>query len=1160
MAVAFRSDNDVTNGTAGTSVTVSKPAGMTETGAQGADVMVAVISATGTPSITPPAGWTLIATIASTTNVTMWAYWKLASSEAASFTWTLGTSQRNTGWIGAYTGVDTTTPIYSSITTTSPSTSVTTGTHVPAGGLYIMTATAVRTASGSATTWTVVDEDDGTVNERADLSTNAGAGTDISSVAADLSWSEFGAWSPLVAVATVSQSQTAIAAEFIALRPYFTPYTGVVNGAGLVVEAAFDVDPDDANAASWTWTDITADVHQPAQVSLRHGRGNRASVADPSEMRFTLLNLTGKYTSPSGTYGLKMVRNLPIRVRLNGFGVQSGALGYHRGTFFLSSLRPRWDVSTNFSVVDIVANGRLRRLQQRTEQVHSPAYTAIQRMTSNSGLARPVAHWPFEDEDGATISAASAVSGVAPADVSGMTFAADSSVVGSAPLATLSASAVVSAVVPTYSDTGTWTVMFVANVPSEPASETGLLGWNTTGTARLWRLTLAPGAPSALHLRVYNSAGTQILDAASSLTEANYYATPIYYTITATQNGTGIDYEYLAYTVTGGAGVTGTLASNTAGIVTSFGVNGPTISGAAFGHLALHVEPGANGLFTSTPVLGGSAGDWPWQRFGRVCEEQGIPYTLQDSDNLDLEMGPQPIASVMQILRECETVEGCLLTDSGEVSDEGGLLWFPARDDRENIAATLTLDVASGQVAPPFVPILDDQDLVNDVEVSRTGGSSARVEDETSVARDGRYRELVTVNTEDDRFLEDLAGWRANLGSVAGMRFPQVSWDLRRSTTLAEDWMACRLSHRIDILNPPSQYPPDDIATILEGFTEVISSDTWQVSANLSPYVPNHVGVIADTSGDTADYLLRLTGDPDCALRTAIDDNDLSLDFDPNFFRWTTAADDFPLDARLGGEVVTYSAIATTAATFVGAGFVAHDNNASVSPALPALMQAGDLMLIFAAIRNSGTGYPNTPTGYTRLPVWAATDNVQIFAKVHSGTESAPTVTFTGGVANATTSAQMAAFRGMPTTLADLADLVITSATTSNGSAANISYPGVYPKQQEGCVVLVLGWRQQDWTSVATLSGLSEIGDPASGLGDNQGIVWDYVIQTTPAVVAEGSFVVTGGVNGIGRGAAVALAGGYQTATISARAVNGATKSHAAGTLIEVEDPGVLGM
>lgn len=1170
MAVAFRSDNEVTNGTAGTSVTVSKPASIVDTGDNpDRDHLIAIIAAAGAPSITPPADWNLVDTVASGSAVTMWVYEKLASSEGASWTWTLGSSLRNWGWVGAYTGVDPDDPIsggpHEDSTLTSSLTLDAGGSVAPAGA-YIMAVAATRTASGAATTWTVADAFDGlTVNERADVSTNAGAGTDICGAVGDALWTQFYTQT-LGSTATASQTQTAGVAEFVALRPYFVPYTGDLAGTGLVIEAAFDVDPD-SDSSDWTWTDLTADGHEPGRVTMRHGRANRATVADPSEARFTLLNLAGKYTSPTGAYAAKMIRNLPLRIRLNGFGTSVGGLGYHRGTFFLASMTPRWDASTNFAVVDIVASGRLRRIQQRDEPVHSAAYTAIQRMPSSSGYTAPVAHWPCEDESGST-KAASAVAGVAAAIVSNVEFGAGAGPTGSAPLMVMSASTTFDAPVPAYPATGTWTVMFATMVPDETGVETGLLAWRTTGTAALWRVSIAPGAPSALHLRVYNTAGAQILDTSVSVTESTFYTFPQFIRLEATQDGTGVDYELSYESADDGSGLTGTLAANTSGNVTTFTIGAqPGLADIVMGHIALHTQPGANGLFTTTAVLDANAGEWPWARFGRLCQEQNIPYINRASDNQDLEMGPQQAASFMQLIREAETVEGCVIHDSGGISNFG-LLSFPARDDRENIDAALTLDMAQSQVAQPFTPILDDQDIANDVEVSRVGGSSARVEDDASIARDGRYRQQVTVNTENDLYLADLAGWRVNLGTVAGMRFPSVSWNMRHpnSVTLAESWVAMTLFQRLDILNPPSQYPPDDIRTILEGFTETISADTWTVTANLSPYDPNHVFVLAETSSDTDQWLGRLTGDADCALRTAIDSDDTAIVFDPNCYRLTTTADDFPLDVRLGGEVVTLSGIATTAATYVAAGAMSTQNNAAVTPALYAGATANDLICVVARIRAASAGTLTTPDGYTRVPLgtWTEADEMQLYVKVHTGSESNPTVTPTGGSAGDTVSAVTFGLRNMPITLTDLADLVVASQTLTNSSAQNIIYPGLVPKRDgapiDGCVVLLFGGKDDDWTSVAAVSGFTEALDSSSTTGNDQGLVIDYVIQTTATSIGSGSFTVTGGASAVSSAAIVALAGGYQTGTASARSVNGVVKSHAVGTVIEVEDPGVLSM
>jgi hypothetical protein len=1165
MATAYRSSQSVTNGTAGTSVTVAKPAGIVDTGSDpGRDHLVAFIAATGAPTMTPPAGWTLVTSaVDGGSNVTLWCYRKLASSEGASWTWTLGTSKRNWGWVGAYTGVDPTSPVTDSstdLTLTSGTTlgfDASTGPDITGRGQGVSAGAGVRTASGTATTWTH------TSTERADLSTNAGAGTDIAGVVGDVAYAS-DLDTVYVPTATASQSQAAGVMVALTLNAYFVPYTGAVGGAGVVLEAAFGVDPD-SDSAGWTWTDLTSYVHHPASIVHSHGRSNRSALADPSRLAFTLLNVAGEFTHPAGAYAQYMVQNLPFRLRLTGFGKNAGGPGFHRATAFLASARPRWDESTNFAVVDVVAQGRLRRYQQRTEPLRSAAYRTFVGITP-AGSA-PVAYWPFEDGSGAT-SAASAVAGVPAAVASGFTFGANSSFVGSAPVAQFTASVAMVATVPLYTPTGAWLVGIGLYIPSEPAGNTTLLRINTSGTASVWEVILVPGT-SALHLRAYNAAVGQVLDDSFNPTESGFYGHAIFVAVLVSQSGADIDYELWYYTTgdTAGAGFIGTLAGYTHGNVTSttaVGETGPV--GAGYGHLVVYADPsmvGSPPTELATALLEGNAGEWPWARFQRLCVEEGIPYTVDQSGTQDLTMGPQGVRTLVDLLRECETAEGCVLNDSGEEWIYGtgrtGQLWFPARDDRDNISATMTLAGASGQIAPRFEPVRDDQDIVNDVEVKRVGGSSARVVDEESVAREGRYKESVSVNIEDDSLLSHLAGNRVNLGTVRGMRFPAVAWNLRRSPDLAEQWLNCRLSHRVDITGPPAQYPPDDIQVILEGFTETLSMDGWTVRGYLSPYRPYKVFMLAETTADAGEYVGRLAGDPDAALRVAVSSSATSFEIDPNRCRFTTVADDFDPDirVRLGGELVDVSAISTTAATFVAAGTAAHADNASVTPGMPAGTQARDLLLVFAAIRNSGTGTVNTPAGYTSLLVFG---NCALFGKVHSGSEVAPTVSFSGGVAGATTSAQMAAFRGTPSTLDDLADIVVGSVDQLNASAANIAYPGIYPRMQEGCIVLALGWRQQDWTSVATLSGFAEIGDPASGLGDNQGLVWDYVIQTTPSVVNEGSFSVTGGVNGISRGAVVALAGGYQTFTVAHRSLNGVTKSHSANTRIEVEDAFALGL
>lgn len=221
-------------------------------------------------------------------------------------------------------------------------------------------------------------------------------------------------------------------------------------------------------------------------------------------------------------------------------------------------------------------------------------------------------------------------------------------------------------------------------------------------------------------------------------------------------------------------------------------------------------------------------------------------------------------------------------------------------------------------------------------------------------------------------------------------------------------------------------------------------------------------------------------------------------------------------DYEFSPNVLNYyrvSAVDTAPITFVAAGAAATGNNASVVPALPAGIAADrDLLVILASIRNSGTGTVNVPAGWTAM---ASFGNMALLGKRYVTGDTAPTVTFTGGVLNADTIAQMAAFRN-----AELAPA--TSATQLNASAQNIAYPAL-TVPDDGRVVVVAGWKQATWTSVATLAGMAEIGEATAVAGDDSSQVWDYLIQSTAANIAASSFVVTGGVAAISRAVVAAL-------------------------------------
>lgn len=207
-------------------------------------------------------------------------------------------------------------------------------------------------------------------------------------------------------------------------------------------------------------------------------------------------------------------------------------------------------------------------------------------------------------------------------------------------------------------------------------------------------------------------------------------------------------------------------------------------------------------------------------------------------------------------------------------------------------------------------------------------------------------------------------------------------------------------------------------------------------------------------------------------------------------------------DYEFSPDVPNYYRVTTMKdVSFIATGAGVTGNNASLTPSVPGGgTAAGDVLLLLAAIRNVA-GRPNAPAGYSLLYDMG---NMRLFGKVHSGSESNPTVTFTGGVANADTLAQMASFRNIQLSAGSLATPSV------NASAQNITYPAITTAGRRSLVVY-MGTKQAAWTSVATLSGCVELGDFFSTAGDDAGLVWDSRSPVDAAPFLSGSFTVTGG-------------------------------------------------
>lgn len=261
--------------------------------------------------------------------------------------------------------------------------------------------------------------------------------------------------------------------------------------------------------------------------------------------------------------------------------------------------------------------------------------------------------------------------------------------------------------------------------------------------------------------------------------------------------------------------------------------------------------------------------------------------------------------------------------------------------------------------------------------------------------------------------------------------------------------------------------------------------------------------------------------------------------------------------------------------TYVGAGTTSTAVNGPVTPVAHASTTTGDLVIVAASIRNSGTGTVVLPTGWTSLVDFG---NMRVMAKIWDGV-AIPAITFAGGVANADCIGETATYRDVSR---EALVAVAASATQLNGSAANIAYPGLTVTHDRHLALLV-AWKQDEGTAAAsTPATMTATVDAINVIaGDDAFMCLRHVIQTTAANIASGTLTMTGGAAAISRVVLFAL---KPAATFTAveqatypprvlltladltigddvalyRVVSGVRTAVRAGTAVDVTDPSFL--
>ncbi|WP_084965251.1 carbohydrate binding domain-containing protein [Thermoactinospora rubra] len=509
----------------------------------------------------------------------------------------------------------------------------------------------------------------------------------------------------------------------------------------------------------------------------------------------------------------------------------------------VSAWPSRWDKTGTDVYVPIEAAGIMRRLGQARVD-GSAMYRAILRDT-----AALVAYWPLEDEQGAQLA------GPGLATHGGMTFtgspefAAFEGFACSLPIVTLNGASFTGSV-PSYDTSGGLIqIRFLMNVPAAGA-ENGevIMMLYGTGTVRRWELFYGTGG--TLGLRGFDSGGTQLFTTGNITFNVNGELLRV--SIELDQFGADIDYSIstLEPGATVGGTFNGTLAGNTLGRIGTVTISpGGGIDGISIGHVT--VQNAVTTLFDLGAQLAGWKGETAGRRIERLCEEEGIAFrAIGDLDD-STRMGVQAPGAFLDLVRACAQADGGLLYEPRDCFGLG----YRTRSSLYNQAARVALSYSGKHLADSLDPVDDDQNVRNDVTVSREGGSSARAVQETGTLSVlappngvGRYDVSETVNVEYDLDLFDQAGWRLHLGTVDEARYPQIHVDLSRpqiagDSALTQALRLAEVGDRLAITGLPAWLPPEAISQIVVGYSELLGNFEHQLTFNCVPESPYRPGV-----------------------------------------------------------------------------------------------------------------------------------------------------------------------------------------------------------------------------------------------------------------------------------------------------------------------------
>lgn len=261
-----------------------------------------------------------------------------------------------------------------------------------------------------------------------------------------------------------------------------------------------------------------------------------------------------------------------------------------------------------------------------------------------------------------------------------------------------------------------------------------------------------------------------------------------------------------------------------------------------------------NSVLTQTQAQGlsdaedGFAGELSGARAARIAAWAGVTDTAFDVGASLMDSHPAqeqtPLAALKQVA----------LSEAGAFFIDGAGTAVLHGRNRRQVPPAVSITLAAHQCGPDLQFVMDDQLLINDVSVSRSGKTVTRVIDQTSIdTNQGTYAANIDTLLYTDTEALDRASYTVTTYGYPQPRAGQISVDLHSIGTVWDMMLASEIGQRIEITGLPSEAPATALDLWCEGVADAITDSTWTIIMDTSPFRDIPVFILDDATFGTLD-------------------------------------------------------------------------------------------------------------------------------------------------------------------------------------------------------------------------------------------------------------------------------------------------------------------